>query len=989
MKKLFALLLVFAAALLCGTEIKNLKTFSVSGIPGTATLPATLDGETLLVYPVRQSGAQTIRVRLRYPGNPAGVLLSRFRAENGMRGYEAGFAGKTPYLPTGSKPSLLLSGGNKQTDSLFLNSAPLKLPSETELEYILRFLPGKALRFDLFQAQNGTHLCSGKADSGAIGQLSPRAGEGLLAIGGRRIHSRKGGYFAPAGTVILALSVFDRALDNAELASLYRIKFPPEPSKPVTRYVNKKTGNDANDGLSLERPFATIQKAADSVNPGDTILIAPGIYYENVVLMRGGTENAPVTFRADNRADDRVILTAADETVREKKIIWKLEDAKNRIYSIPFPHFPARILYDGTDLFGGYLNVDGLRGFTLNDGYPGPFNGYTYDEKAKRLYVRLHTETKYGSPNPNDHVFAIAPPSSRGANGHHLTSARDANLFIRISGKANIIIDGFTFETPSMTGVGTLAEQVIVRNCRFKGCRFGVFGGRGGNGVFVENCVYDQFPVFQETCRIIQRHQGTAVAEKFRFYFWSYKGKGFNYSKHPVKNYETGIIGGVRSNWHVRDCIVEDTFEGFSSWCVSSAKHLRVYGNIFRRVVDNAVETENNAEDIRVYGNLFEDCAEAVSWQPLTGLPWPGPVFVYRNLFIDTPALEPLRKALGGHPGIFKLGAAGQNWTYAHMGRTSPDTLESRISKRFAMVPYPGFLVFNNTIIQPEHVLLTTPQPIHGRAVRELVNFRFFNNANVTYGMHRRKEWNGSLIEFYRNWNLIQKEDPHRKIISAENGKNLESIGDFGFQDCEKGDFRLTKNSPLHGKGTLAFEEADASSDIGAIPSGTDFELSAGPGQGVDERKLSPFQRRILYNPKLIFTTDKYNGVRGVYRQETPIILPLPFKTPFQGTLELILRITERSGEHTLLQAGDFRIAVRTGHETNQFIFRLRKQEEVRSSKKAEHGKQTALKLVFNKEELVPIFNGQQLTPVRLLPRQGQTFHAVIGKNPLYDLRIR
>lgn len=989
MKRNITLLLISAAVLLHAADIKNIKTCSENGTPGKTTLPAALDGKTLLVHPLQATGEQTIRVRIRYPGNPEGALLSRFRTETGLRGFEAGFAARTPYVPTGGRPSLLLSGGDRETDSLFLDSTPLKLPPETELEYILRFFPGRELRFDLFQAQNGAHLRGGKADSGMIGQLSPRAGEGLLAIGGRRIHSRRCGYFAPAGTCILALSIFDRALDNAELESLYQVRFPPKPSTPVTRYVNRKSGNDANDGLTPEHPLATIQKAADSVNPGDTVVIAPGVYYENVVLTRGGTVDAPVTFRAANRGNDRVILTAADRDIREKKVTWKLEDAEHRIYSIPFPHCPARILYDGIDLFGGYLNVDGLRGFTLKDGYPGPFNGYTYDEKAKRLYIRLHTEGIYGSPNPDDHVFAIAPPSSKGANGHHLTSARDANLFIQISGKANIILDGFTFETPSMTGVGTLAEQLVVRNCRFKGCRFGVFGGRGGNGVFVENCVYDQFPVFQETNRIIRRHQGTAAAEKFRFYFWSYKGKGFDYSRHPVKNYETGIIGGVRSNWHVRDCIVEDTFEGFSSWCVSSAKHLRVYGNIFRRIVDNAVETENNAEDVRVYGNLFEDCAEAVSWQPLTGLPWPGPVFVYRNLFVDTPALEPLRKALGGHPGVFKLGASGQNWTYPHMGKAALDSLESRISKRFAMVPYPGFLVFNNTIIQPEHVLLTTPQPIHGRAVRELVNFRFFNNANVTYGMHRRKEWNGSLIEFYRNWSLMRKDDPHREIISAENGAALESIGEFGFRNSEKGDFRLAENSPLHGKGTLAFEEEDASADIGAIPSGTDFGLSAGPGQGIDERKLSPFQRRTRYHPELIFTTDKCHGVRGVYRQDAPIALSLQRRTPFSGTLEFTLRITERTGEHTLLQAGDFRIAVRSEHGTNELVFRLRGQEKTTPLGKTEHGKTGILKLVFGKEEIAPFFDGRELSPVRLLPPHKQELHAVIGRNPLYDIQIR
>jgi parallel beta-helix repeat protein len=49
---------------------------------------------------------------------------------------------------------------------------------------------------------------------------------------------------------------------------------------PVTYYVSSGTaGSDtANDGLSAQKPFKTIQKAAGMTNPGDTVLIMPGTY---------------------------------------------------------------------------------------------------------------------------------------------------------------------------------------------------------------------------------------------------------------------------------------------------------------------------------------------------------------------------------------------------------------------------------------------------------------------------------------------------------------------------------------------------------------------------------------------------------------------------------------------------------------------------------------------------------------------------------------
>ena len=37
-------------------------------------------------------------------------------------------------------------------------------------------------------------------------------------------------------------------------------------------------------------PFTAIQQAADAVEPGDTVIIKPGVYFETVRLKRFGTE---------------------------------------------------------------------------------------------------------------------------------------------------------------------------------------------------------------------------------------------------------------------------------------------------------------------------------------------------------------------------------------------------------------------------------------------------------------------------------------------------------------------------------------------------------------------------------------------------------------------------------------------------------------------------------------------------------------------------
>jgi len=77
----------------------------------------------------------------------------------------------------------------------------------------------------------------------------------------------------------------------------------------ATTYYVATTGNDTNPG-TLERPFLTIQHAADAVDPGDTVVVEDGTYSNPnqrgpsstlVNLTRGGTVDKYVTFTSQNK----------------------------------------------------------------------------------------------------------------------------------------------------------------------------------------------------------------------------------------------------------------------------------------------------------------------------------------------------------------------------------------------------------------------------------------------------------------------------------------------------------------------------------------------------------------------------------------------------------------------------------------------------------------------------------------------------------------
>jgi len=65
-------------------------------------------------------------------------------------------------------------------------------------------------------------------------------------------------------------------------------------------FVDARTGNDQNTGITRQFPFASIQAALDAARPGDTIYIAPGLYRESIRPKASGTAEEPITLIASD-----------------------------------------------------------------------------------------------------------------------------------------------------------------------------------------------------------------------------------------------------------------------------------------------------------------------------------------------------------------------------------------------------------------------------------------------------------------------------------------------------------------------------------------------------------------------------------------------------------------------------------------------------------------------------------------------------------------
>lgn len=82
-------------------------------------------------------------------------------------------------------------------------------------------------------------------------------------------------------------------------------------------YVSPK-GSDRNDG-SLKHPWMTIENAAASLQPGDTLHVLPGVYRGRIVTAASGVAGARITYISEQKWTAQIIGDVVDHSVWDNR----------------------------------------------------------------------------------------------------------------------------------------------------------------------------------------------------------------------------------------------------------------------------------------------------------------------------------------------------------------------------------------------------------------------------------------------------------------------------------------------------------------------------------------------------------------------------------------------------------------------------------------------------------------------------------------------
>jgi hypothetical protein len=330
-----------------------------------------------------------------------------------------------------------------------------------------------------------------------------------------------------------------------------------QPVSAATYHVSQ-LGADGNPGTE-ERPFRTVQKAANTAQAGDTVLIGPGFFNETVTIKSfNGTEEKRITFDGQGVAQVyRMVVRKPYVTIQNLEFKW------------PETQSGAASGFITLDLNSHYAvitnNFVNATGSTHHEGIRITVGSGPFDPTASSHSLLISNVIT----GVRGQVALLMAGTSNLFTGNVITNVIQAD-FIRLWGESNVIRGNIFSNNVNQAGLGFHADFIQT------------FGnnGRGSRGHIIERNL-----ILDTESQISQLVEGTPGSPDL---------------------IGTGAIG----DWTFRNNIFANTKLGSSI----SIPNTKWYNNVFYRcnysgghAIGSGNSDRGTSEGIRVINNVFLD----------------------------------------------------------------------------------------------------------------------------------------------------------------------------------------------------------------------------------------------------------------------------------------------------------------------------------------------------------------------------------------------
>ena len=346
------------------------------------------------------------------------------------------------------------------------------------------------------------------------------------------------------------------------------------------------------------QPGQSLQEAADKLQPGDTLLLAEGTYYQRLELKKSGEPGKPITIKA--AAPGKVIITGAMEATptfeRVEGVIQrpvpasimagmepaKLEPIEGTIYKTkwtPPKRWNGRgtgqawVIADGRSLYN-YSSIEEVKTCRWGKGRDTtPQEGWFYQDGE--MYIRL-----LNGADPNKAKVAI--------------SRAGTTILLDTKGQEHIAIEGLRFHVAPDNAIrvgarrNDVSKHIVIRDCYFLGSYHAIVGQNvrvdrpggavefGPSDVTIEHCQFSNYPTYDWLHYSMHLEQPAWGA----MYDSCLGGNAI-------------LPGGNVGSWKIRHCYIHDTYDGIGVACTGvkdpALDHEYAY-NLLHRCADDNIE---------------------------------------------------------------------------------------------------------------------------------------------------------------------------------------------------------------------------------------------------------------------------------------------------------------------------------------------------------------------------------------------------------------